>query len=61
MAKKEKELITITDQEYQKSLLKMTGSERLQKCFELSEWSAKVNKYYRTELEKRMNNYYILR
>ena len=35
-------------------------SERLQKCFELSDWAKKTNKYIDIEITKRLKGYYIL-
>jgi hypothetical protein len=39
----------------------MSPAERLKKGFELTEWSAKMNKQYKEEIEKRLSNYYSLK
>lgn len=36
-------------------------SKRLQKCFELSAWAKKTNKYIDLVIQKRLKGYYILK
>ena len=46
---------------YLEMCLNMTPSERIKKGFELSEWSARLNKDYKKELNRRLKNYYLLK
>jgi len=39
----------------------MSGEERIKKCWELTEWSLKINSRWRDEMEKRMQEGYTLR
>jgi hypothetical protein len=39
----------------------MTGEERMKKCWELTEWSMKLNPRWKEEIEKRMEEGYTLR
>jgi len=48
-------------EEYLLFCLKMSLAEGLKKGFELIEWSAKMNKQYKEEIEKKLSNYFLLK
>ena len=59
MEKKRLELISEEDVLLQH--INMTPSDRLKKCFELSDWSMRFKKYQGEEMSNRLKNYFILR
>jgi hypothetical protein len=49
------------EEEYRKRCASMTPVQRLKMCFELSEWSMKLNKNIKIELARRQKGKFILK